>query len=73
MVITTMTAELATPEFVAARPRALQAAYALAGARSVAGIQCVRGGELRPLTGRTAARTDVFVPAPGLQPGGHPA
>jgi hypothetical protein len=60
-------------ELLVPRPRAQKAAYVLSGKRSVAGIQRVTGAELRLGSGIAAARTDVLVPAPGSQPGGHPA
>lgn len=52
---------------VAARPRPW--ATRVTAAALVQGF----GGELCPLTGRVAVRTDVFIPAPGSDPGGHPA
>lgn len=75
------TTTIAFRDVVAARPRAPKAAYLLLAPTPPTPV--ASGGEVCPmgvgLTGsalladRTAVRTDVFVPAPGSSPGGHPA
>ena len=61
-------------DLLAARPLALEAAYALAGQRRVwaienGGFEVDPGAEVRI----KLPRADVFTPVPGLSPGGHPA